>query len=257
VAKAPAKPRPSTRRRRRSKPERKRSNLGRAAGALLAVGSTATVLTGLATPVAEEAGETCGGTERWNVKVANDPAAAQIDPNPQGPFTVAQLNQITPGPLSPGGRMAAEKKQYTVRGFLSYFKREGGSHGDGDYHLVITDQPGVFEDDEHKPPNGRSIVVELPDAKCFRGASGLGPQTSLLGQSMGEARVAFEKHVEGINGKKITTTIPVTVTGVGFFDRAHGQTGRATEHSQTDGRKVSLELHPVTEITFDAATDPD
>jgi hypothetical protein len=254
MAKAPAKPRPPTRRKRPSKPERKRSSVGRIAAAGIGIASTAGVLTGLAVPVAE-VGQTCGGSERWRVKVANDPDAAQINPNPVGPFKVAELNKLLPGPIDPGGRMAAEKKQYTVRGYLSYFKREGGK-GDGDYHVVVTDHPGQFEDDEHTPPDGQSMVVELPDPKCFGGSTGLGSHTSVLGQSIAEARLAFEQHTKGISGKKITTTIPVTVSGVGFFDRAHFQTGRSTEHPQAGGRAVVFEIHPVTEITFDAARDP-
>lgn len=187
----------------------------------------------------------CGGTERWGIKVGNDPDAAQINPNSSGPFTVADVNKIVPGPLDSGGRMAAEKKRYTVRGYLSYFKHED----DGDYHVVITDQPGGFARGE-TPPNGRSMVVEFPDANCLRGKSGKGPATSVLGQSMAEARASFEEQIRGISGTKINKPIPVTVTGVGFFDRAHGQTGRAVERPEADGRKVVFELHPVTEITF-------
>ena len=253
MAKAPVKPRPPTRRGRRSKPERKRSNTGRVIGAAIGIATAAGVGTGLNTPVTEAHGPTCGGTERWNVKSANDSDASKIDPNPQGPFTVAQMNQVLPGPLSPGGRMAAEKKQYTIRGFLSFFKEED----DGDYHVVITDQPGDFAKGQNTPPNGRSMVVEFPDVKCLSGKSGLGPHSSVFGPQLAEARLAFEKHTGGISGSNITKQIPVTVTGVGFFDRAHGQKGRATERAQPDGREVVIELHPVTEITFDAEPDPD
>ncbi len=256
MAKPPETRRPTTRRRRarpeRKEPERRRSNAGRVIGAAIGIATAVGVGTGLSTPVTET-GPTCGGTERWNVKSANDADASKIDANPQGPFTVAQMNQALPGPLSPGGRMAAEKKQYTVRGFLSFFKEED----DGDYHVVITDQPGDFAKGLHTPPNGRSMVVEFPDVKCLSGKSGLGPSSSTLGQRMAEARLEFEDHTSGISGSKITKQIPVTVTGVGFFDRAHGQKGRTTERAEPDGRGVVFELHPVTEITFDAEAEPD
>jgi hypothetical protein len=101
------------------------------------------------------------------------------------------------------------------------------------------------------------MVVEFPNADCFRGKSGKGPGTSIFAQSQAEARVTFEEHVKGKSGTKITKPIPVTVTGIGFFDRDHGQTGRATPHAQPDGRRVVFELHPVTEITFDNETEPD
>ena len=252
MAKAPT-PRPSRRRKRRvpsrspAVPERRRSNVGRVIGAGIAVATATGVGVGLNIPVTEAHGPTCGGTERWNVKSANDPDASKIDPNPQGPFTVAQMNQVLPGPLSAGGRMAAEKKQYTVHGFLSFFKEED----DGDYHVVITDRPGDFAKGQQAMPNGRSMVVEFPDVSCLSGKSGLGPPTSVLSQQMAEARDAFENQTGAVNGSKITQSIPVTVSGVGFFDRAHGQTGRATERAQPDGRKVVIELHPVTDFTVD------
>ena len=254
MAKTPTTPRPPRRRRRRTQPtERRRSNVGKVIGAAIAAGTAATVGGGLYSSATEAPPPVvCGGTERWNVKVANDPDAAQISPNPQGPNTVAQLNQIEPKPIDPGGRMEPEKKRYTVRGLLSYFKKED----DGDYHVVITDPPGQFSHDD-AAPNGRSMVVELPNPDCLRGKSGKGPATSILAQSMAEARASFEEQVHGISGTNITKSIPVTVTGVGFFDRAHGQTGRATERAEADGRKVVFELHPVTEITFDNPTETD
>ena len=238
MAKSPTTPRPPRRRRRRTQPqERKRSNVGKVIGAAIAAGTAATVGGGLYSSATEAPPPiVCGGTERWNVKVANDPDAVQISPNPQGPHKVSDLNQILPGPIAAGGRMAAEKKRYTVRGLLSYFKKED----DGDYHVVITDPPGDFARGETSP-NGRSMVVELPNADCLRGKSGKGPATSVLGQSMAEARASFEEQVRGISGTKINRPIPVTVTGVGFFDRAHGQTGAAPN---------VIELHPVLKIEW-------
>ena len=252
MVKPPTPARPRRRRRRRTTTERKRSATGRVVGALIGVATAAGVGTGLATPVAESA-QTCGGTERWSVKVATDPDAKAIDPNPIGPFSVADVNRIKPGPIGSGGRMAAEKKLYTVRGFVSYFDDEE----DGDYHVVITDRPGDFSHGRDAP-NGRSMVVELPDTGCYRGKSGQGPANSVLNASLADARAQFEENAKGISGKKIgTRPIPVTVTGVGFFDREHGQTGRAVTHLQSDGREVAFELHPVTEFTFHNADDDD
>ena len=244
-------PRP---RRRSRRPERARSHLGRIAGAALAVATSAGVMTGIGAPASKTPpGRTCGGTERWNVKVANDPDAKLVDLNPVGEGSIAQINRdILPGPVDSGGRMDVEKKEYTVSGFLSFFKHEE----DGDYHVVITDRPGDFKRDKGIP-NGRSMVVEFPDADCLSGKSGKGPATSVLGQSIAEARATFEEHVSGLSGMKIAKPIHVTVTGVGFFDFDHGQTGRATPHPGADGHGKVFELHPVTAISFDDEEETD
>lgn len=248
MAQSPETPRPPRRRRRRSPPERSRSNLGRVVGAGIGIATAVGVGAGLNAPLPPPThdGKLCGGTERWSVKSASDPDAKKIDANPIGPFSVAQMNGILPGPLSPGGRMAAEMKQYTIRGFLSFFKHEE----DGDYHVVITDRPGDFTRGK-TPPNGRSMVVEFPDPDCFRGKSGLNPAASVLAGSVGDALSTFEEKTRGINGTHIANPIRLTVTGVGFFDFDHGQTGRATPHPGADGQGKVFELHPVTAISFD------
>ena len=258
MARSPtATPTPRKRRRRRSTTERKRSATGKVIGTLIGVAAATGVGTGLTAPVAE-AGPSCGGVERWPIKVANDPDAVngKIDLMPGQPLTVAQVNnQINPGPYAVGGRMEAERKVYTVRGYLSYFKHEGGKKGDQDYHLVITDRPGIFEEDERKPPDGQSMVVELPDTKCFSGKAGGGSSSSALGQAVADARATFEKHVKWPEEKPLTEPVPVTVTGVGFFDFDHRQSGRARPRIGADGKRKVFELHPVTEIVFEGASD--
>ena len=239
--------------RRKPRPPRARSHGGRILGAALAIGTTLGVGTGLhqaGNPAAPT--RVCGGTERWNVKVANDADAPKIEPNPTGPYSVAALNAVLPGPVDAGGRMDVEKKEYTVRGFLSYFKSED----DGDYHVVIADKPGDFTRGK-VAPNGRSMVVEFPDPACFKGKSGLGGATSALGQTLAEARAAFEGGTSALNGAKISKPVAVTVTGVGFFDFDHGQTGRSTPHPGADGQSKVFELHPVTAISFDDGSEPD
>lgn len=271
MAKAPGSPRRSSRRRRTAAPKSaaavatpgddqtadpvtggKKSTAGRIAGALIGVASAAGVFTGLYEPVPKTA-VTCGGTERWNVKVANDPDATggKVNLNPSGTPNIAALNAILPGPLDAGGRMAVEEKEYTVTGYLSYFKHED----DGDYHVVITDTAGDFARGSKVQPNGRSMVVEFPDANCFMGKSGLGPSTSALGQTIADARASFEQHTSGLTGTAIKAPQKVVVTGVGFFDFDHGQTGRAMPHPGVDGQAKVFELHPVTSITFPDETD--
>lgn len=270
MAKAPKSPRRASQRRRpattgratvatsppvstvEQSPPPQRSTAGRITAAVLGVASAAGVFTGLYEPTAK-APATCGGTERWNVKVANDPDATggKVNLNPTGTPNIAALNAIVPGQLDAGGRMAVEEKEYTVSGYLSYFKHEA----DGDYHVVISDQPGGFAKGTKAQPNGSSMVVEFPDANCFMGKSGLGPPTSALGQAIADARASFEQHTSGLNGASIANPPKVVVTGVGFFDFDHGQTGRATPHPGVDGQGKVFELHPVTSITFPETTD--
>jgi hypothetical protein len=252
VAKAPEKPRRSSAPGPSSTRQRRRSHLGRIVAAGIGIASTGAVMTGLNMPVAEKQ-KVCGGFDRWSVKVANDPDANAISLNPVRIPKVAQASTFKPGPIDAGGRMDVEKKTYTVSGYLSYFKKED----DGDFHVVITDKPGDFVRGA-TPPNGRSLVVEFPDSDCFAGSHKSGPTTSILGQAIAEARTTFKAQTNGIDGEKIKQAIPVTVTGVGFFDRDHGhQVGRTIPQHQQDGRPVVFELHPVTEITFDNQSEPD
>jgi len=250
MARPPSKPRAA--RAPRAAPERRRSATGRVAAILIGLASAGAVGAGLelAGPPATS-GPSCGGTERWSIKVATDVAAGAINPEPTA-RTVTELNAILPGPVGLGGRMQVEKAEITTRGFLSFFKHEE----DGDFHLVITEKPGDFATGK-QPPNGRSLVVEMPDLDCLRGKSGKGPSVSPLFQAMAEARAEFEDKMAHISGTHITTAIPVTVTGVTFFDFDHGQTGRAIPHPGADGQRKVIELHPVTAISFTDAVEPD
>jgi hypothetical protein len=249
---------------RRPRPPRaqpRRSQVGALAAAAIAVASAGGVGVGLnssghppfAGPVVAASGPTCGGVERWAVKVANDPGAAAIDPNPRA-MTIAQMNALTPGPLdAPSGRMAVERAQYTVKGFLAFFKHED----DGDYHVVLTDETNAMATGS-APPTGHSMVVELPNLDCLSGKHGMGPHTSPLGPAMAEALQVFEAQAKHINGAHIPPkSIPVTVTGVGFFDFDHGQKGRGVPHPGVDGQMKVIELHPVTAFTFDTLGEPD
>jgi hypothetical protein len=199
-----------------------------------------------------EAAVVCGGSERWNVKVAKDADAVggKIDAKAR-PFSVQRINDLVrPGPFDPAGRMAPERREYRVRGYISYFTREA----DRDYHVVITDRPDAYAVGRMPAP-GHSLVVEFPDPNCFGGKPASGSHSSAFGNAIAAARATFLDHVAGLRGGHITKAIPVTVTGVGFFDRytegSHEPKGHSKIYSEPDGRQVVLELHPVTEITFD------
>jgi hypothetical protein len=266
MAKKPISPRPPARRRRRSRSraatERKRSNLGKLVAAGIGVATTTGVLTGLYEPVSKTA-PTCGGSDRWNVKVANDAdaLAGKIDLATDKLYTVPDANKmiVPTGNFDAAGRLPVELKAYKVKGYLSYFKTEG----DQDYHVVISDRQGVFAQGS-SPAKGDSVVVEFPNPQCFAGSHSTGSATSKFGQAIAQARANFEDHVQALGlsrDKTITNPVPVTVTGVGFFDHYasnHAPTGHSVPRQLPDGSgSVVLELHPVTDIVFESDPDPD
>lgn len=155
------------------------------------------------------------GVERWAVKTLTDPAANQVNLVAQ-PTTVADLVSITP-PINPTDRVGpTEATTFVLSGTLTFFKKEA----DGDFHMVIQDTAG------------NSMIVESPNPSCAVGSVVL-PQITAV-------RTAVEGRL-GNGETPSTVSIPVTVTGVGFFDRLHGQTGVAPN---------GIELHPLTGITF-------
>lgn len=161
------------------------------------------------------------GRERWDVKTLTDPAASSVNLAPQI-SSVAQLAQTPPssatyGPDMP--RQPAEERSYTVSGTLTFAKTEA----DSDFHLVIQD------------PTGVTMVAEIPDPACATGSAALAQITA--------ARSDFIRAF-GDPGGGIRPNVTVTVTGVLFYDKDHGQTGRADI-----GQGEDVELHPVIHIT--------
>jgi len=161
------------------------------------------------------------GRERWPVKVATDPDAPRIVVAPE-PSNIALLSQIL-APLHPENRgdsryAPTELKTFEVTGSLIVIKPEA----DQDYHIVVKDQ------------RGRTMIVESPDPACATG--------SRFAQEITAVRAKIDAHFGGpITRKTLPQNLRVSVTGVGFFDRIHGQEGVATN---------GIELHPMLEIVF-------
>ena len=160
------------------------------------------------------------GTERWPVKTGTDRDAGSVANFPK-PTTIAQLRLIVP-PAHPEIRRNArfaptELTTFKITGILTLIKRET----DQDYHLVIAD-----------PANPRvTMIVEAPDPRCASGSHFLD-------------NIVFVRHV--LDQKfgqivRLEPNVPVTVTGVAFFDTLHGQEGVAPN---------AIELHPILVITF-------
>lgn len=157
------------------------------------------------------------GVERWAVKTLTDPNAAQVTLRPQA-SSVADLVSIAP-PVNPSDRVnPTEETTFTITGTLTFAKTEA----DGDYHLVIADS------------QGNTMIVESTAPSCAHG--------SLVLAQIEQARATLDQRLPGLaGGQVLKPNQAVTVTGVGFFDRLHGQTGVAAN---------GIELHPLVAVAF-------
>jgi hypothetical protein len=162
------------------------------------------------------------GVERWSVKTGTDPQAPSVVLSSYISSTIYNFQQsVRPASLPSNGRVAPrETTQYRLSATLTKYVRES----DSDYHLVIVDS------------SGRTMIAELPASNCV----GAG---SPFGTGISRARSQFDARFTATTSMKSTST-PVTIKGVGFWDFLHGQTGVAPN---------GIELHPVLDITFGAA----
>jgi hypothetical protein len=162
------------------------------------------------------------GVERWAVKTGTDVDAAAVDLSSTTPTDVGTLRSLQPpSPLPANSRIApTELTVWVVTATLTVFKLET----DQDYHLVLTDA------------SGSTMIVEIPDPAC------VGPG-SPFASAIAQARAKFDAQLTATPQFQ-EVSIPVRVTGVGFFDFLHGQRGVAPN---------GIELHPVLDIVFNAA----
>lgn len=160
--------------------------------------------------------KTCG-VERWAVKTGMDADAAGVDLRKVVSTTIEAMTAIPPPP-SPTARVApTEKTVFSIRATLTKFNIESD---DSDYHLVIDDG------------QGRTMIAEIPSTDCI----GVSPFKGAIG----DVRAVFFTQFHP-RPSFTAAHADVTVTGVGFFDRIHGQTGVAPN---------GIELHPVLSLTF-------
>ncbi len=193
----------------------------------------------------------CGGVERWPVKVGSDSRANQINLTSPVPISLHNLVNL-PRPQLPNDddtRLDQEKTVYVVQGRLLKFKLEAGRTGDLDYHLVITDDTRQFSPGgTNTLPSPHSFVAEIVKPDCVPGRTGNPATVSRFQSEIASLRTRFDQRFSPIHGGwNDAGGIPVSITGVGFFDRHHGQTGRAVN---------GIEIHPVLDISFDAVPPP-
>ncbi|MGZ3678116.1 MAG: hypothetical protein ACXVDI_06050 [Ktedonobacterales bacterium] len=163
------------------------------------------------------------GVERWSVKTGTDADAGLINLNSTTQTTISYLASLPqPSSLPSNNRIQpTETTVYQLHDTLTIYKLET----DSDYHLVLDDG------------SGHTMIVEIPDPACVG-------STSPLLSGIRTARSEFDARYTP-NGSFQTANVPVTVTGVGFFDFLHGQTGVAPN---------GIELHAVLDIQFGSST---
>jgi hypothetical protein len=159
------------------------------------------------------------GAERWPVKTGSDPDVGQINRTPMITTITAFTALLVPRALPPNHRAGpVELTTYTVHATVTSFKLEA----DSDYHLVLSDA-------------NRTMIAELPAPACVAP----GP---LRARIVAVRREFDARYHPGPGFQHVN--VPVTITGVGFFDSIHGQVGGAVN---------GIELHPVLNITFSPA----
>ena len=174
--------------------------------------------------------------ERWVVKTAADADAQALTGQSATTTTVAQMRALAvPPQLPPDGRSeGAEKTVWQISATLQAYRREA----DGDYHLVIADD------------QGSTMIAEIPNPGDIT-------SPSFFATQIAGARTAFDGHFQITEDVSAPTapaamepgggpqfaqiSVPVTVTGLGYFDFNHGQLGVAPN---------AIELHPVINIVF-------
>ena len=166
----------------------------------------------------------CGGTELWSLKVLTDPAATTVNYTPVASTVAALVALTTPTPSTTMPRTApVETTTYIITCNITIKKTES----DNDYHLVLSD-------------GTHTLIGEIPDPNCTAALTSAHKSQFAAAKAFIDANIA--------SGNVMSVNIgQVTVTGVGFIDPPHGQTGAAPNN---------LELHPILDIHFASANVP-
>jgi len=164
----------------------------------------------------------CGtycGTERWSVKTLSDADRDKVDFTSKEATVGWLVSQEHPAQSPADQRIGPiETQTYKVRARLISYKLEQ----DGDFHIVIAD----VEDP------GKTMIAEIPSPDCA------GACASGRTEEFRKARAVLTALPEEV------ARVIVVVTGVGFFDFLHGQTGAAPN---------GIELHPVLKVEPESA----
>jgi hypothetical protein len=203
----------------------------------LAVAAAAATLGKGSTPVAgandfEAAVHGCG-VERWDVKTLADVAGVRLHPAPTGTSrTISALVKLPVATGANGSRgVGTERREFTIHNVILV---EAKAEADSDIHLVVAD-PAV---------PSTTIIVEFPLSTCLPAKSSVHTpaQNTQIGKDRALEKAARDTFVAACGTPSSThfthfpATATATISGIGFFDVPHGQTGVAAN---------AIELHPV------------
>jgi hypothetical protein len=183
---------------------------------LVACGKSTSTPAVAPTPVPTASGAICG-EERWSVKTLSDSDAIRVDFVAVTPTSIAALNSLAPhcSGLPDARTYAEEFRVFEAIGQVQLTRNED----DRDVHIALADPSDP----------SKTIVVEVADPGCAGAAQS--PFVSMLSK----AKIQFGS-LGSVVGKR------VRVRGAGFYDFAHGQTGRS---------QSCIELHPVLSMSVE------
>src|SRR5258708_7783072 len=180
------------------------------------------------------------GQERWTVKTLTDADAGSVAMTPVDKKVSDLYGAVAPGAavFTPDRRSPLEKQTFHVKAKLVGYKQEldpkaaPGKQGDHDFHIVIQDLQDAT----------KTMVIEIPEPKC----NGIcaSPVLGQVTQARKDFAAAFPATPPSKDFVVVQGNVEVEVTGVGFFDFAHGQTALD---------KNCIELHPVLVVKLTGA----
>ena len=166
-------------------------------------------------------GQNCG-VERWAVKTLSDPDTSLIDFNNMIPTTIAEQAAFRYEQGGSRSRLPSEQQVYSLVCAIVGFKHEA----DQDIHIIVEDT--LTE---------QTMVVEMISPAC------MGVQGTARYEQIKELYTWFVMNIGNPSDRFtfLRKHIPITLTGVGFFDFCHGQKGTLEN---------CREIHPVLSINI-------
>jgi hypothetical protein len=153
------------------------------------------------------------GVELWSLKTLSDPQRKLVKLRPRN-TTIAAIDALPMPSSAPTTRSTGyERRVWRVRAQIVQFKLEE----DSDIHLILFDR-------------GHYLIAEMPLGSCL-------PKTTRDRKAIIRARATFIGNCGEPTSAWQTLGAVAYISGVGFWDFPHGQSGHAPNYA---------ELHPVT-----------